>query len=292
MERSLREGSTLTVQHVAASREKMPASLDGKNSNSSSAGPSSAPAPSRGFGYWLSYARSLLFTNNVIYLYTAVLATVSLAGSVFDSRGRWQHGCVRLWAWLVLKTGGVRVRVEGLNHLEGQHPVIFCVNHPSAMDIPILLASLPVQFRFLAKRELFQLPFMGWYLRRAGHISVERGRPHEAMRSFEEAAARVRRGTSVVLFPEGTRSRRAGVMLPFKGGSFYLAVHAGVPVVPVTLNGTRHTHEPDTLHVRGGQTEMIIHEPISTAGLSTNDVHALSQRVREKILSRFVPVKN
>ncbi|HXJ92981.1 MAG TPA: lysophospholipid acyltransferase family protein [Terriglobia bacterium] len=254
--------------------------------------PTSSPAPRRGFGYWLSYARSLLFTNNLIYLYTAVLATVSLAGSFFDSRGRWQHGCVRLWGWLILKTSGVRVRVEGLDHLKDQPTVIFCVNHPSAMDIPILLASLRVQFRFLAKRELFQLPFLGWYLRRAGHISVERGRPHEAMRSFEEAAARVRRGTSVVLFPEGTRSRRAGVMLPFKGGSFYLAVHAGVPVVPITLNGTRHTHEPDTLHVRGGQTELIIHQPISTVGLTTEDVQTLSDRVRQKILSRFVPAKD
>ena len=263
-------------------------SLDNKDLNTSSTEPAPARTPSRGIGYWLSYARSLLVTNNLIYLYTAVLTIVSLAGSVIDSRGRWQHGCARVWGWLILKTSGVRVRVEGLHHLKGQHTVIFCVNHPSAMDIPILLASLPIQFRFLAKLELFQLPFLGLYLRRAGHIAVERGRPHEAMRSFEEAAARIRRGTSVVLFPEGTRSRHAGAMLAFKGGSFYLAIHAGVLVVPITLNGTRHTHEPDTLHVRGGQTEMIIHEPISTAGLSTDDVQTLSQRVRQTILSRFV----
>jgi 1-acyl-sn-glycerol-3-phosphate acyltransferase len=267
----------------------MQASLGHKGVNPSDATPTSSPASPRGFRYWLSYARSLVFTNNLIYLYTAVLTIASLAGSVVDSRGRWQHGCARLWGWVILKTSGVRVRVEGLDHLKDQHTVIFCVNHPSAMDIPILMASLPVQFRFLAKRELFRLPFLGWYLRRSGHISVERGRPHEAMRSFEEAAARIRRGTSVVLFPEGTRSRRAGVLLPFKGGSFYLAVHAGVPVVPITLNGTRHTHEPDTLHVRGGQTELIIHQPIPTVGLSTEDVQTLSDLVRKQILSRFVP---
>jgi 1-acyl-sn-glycerol-3-phosphate acyltransferase len=285
MERRLREGSVLTLAQMT----ERGAGRDRRDLNTSASGPAWSGRPRRGVGYWLSYARSLLITNNLIYLYTAVLTVAAVAGSLFDSRGHWQHGCARLWGWLILKTSGVRVRVEGLERLEGHRTVIFCVNHPSAMDIPILLSSLPVQFRFLAKRELFQLPFLGLFLRRAGHVPVERSRPHEAKRSFEEAAARIRQGTSVVLFPEGTRSRRAGVMLPFKAGTFYLAIQAGVPVAPITLNGTRHTHEPDTLHIRGGQTEMIIHEPIPTEGLSAENVQALSQRVREKILSRFVP---
>jgi 1-acyl-sn-glycerol-3-phosphate acyltransferase len=244
-------------------------------------------APSRGLLYWLSYLRSLVFTNILMYACTAVLGTLSVAGSVVDARGRWQHGCARFWGWLVLKIGRVRVRVEGLEHLNPAETVIFCANHPSAMDIPILLACLPVQFRFLAKRELFRLPFLGWHLRRSGHIAVERGRPREAMKSLEAAAERIRQGTPVVLFPEGTRSRRAGRMLPFKTGSFYLAIRSGVPVVPITLNGTRYVLEPDTYHVRPGLTELIIHEPIATAALTLDDVHTLSDRVRAAILSRF-----
>jgi len=249
-----------------------------------------APRPrSRGFRYWLSYLRALLFTDILIYLYTAVLSLVALLGSLFDRQGRWQHGCARLWGWLILKTSFIRVRVEGLQNLKALPTVIFCVNHPSAMDIPILLASLPVSFRFVAKRELFELPFLGWFLRRAGHIAVERQRPREARRSFEEAARRIREGTSVVLFPEGHRSRLGGEVLPFKTGSFFLAVQAGVPIIPITLNGTRHVHEPDTLHVRPGKTEMIVHPPIPTAGLGREDVERLSNRVRQAILSRFVP---
>jgi 1-acyl-sn-glycerol-3-phosphate acyltransferase len=253
--------------------------------------PASSPpsSASRGLLYWLSYLRSLVFTNILIYASTAVLGTLSLAGSVFDAQGRWQHGCAHFWGWLILKIGFIRVRVEGLEHVNAGETVIFCANHPSAMDIPILLACLPVPFRFLAKRELFRLPFLGWHLRRSGHIAVERGRPREAMKSLDEAAERIRQGTSVVLFPEGTRSRRAGRMLPFKTGSFYLAIRSGVPLVPITLNGTRHVLEPDTYHVRPGPTELIIHAPIPTAGLTLDDVHTLSDRVRAAILSRFTP---
>jgi len=234
----------------------------------------------------LSYARSLLFTNLLIYLYTAVMGTLSLLGSIFDSHGRWQHGCARTWSWLILKTSGVRVRVEGLEHVDPRRTTIYCVNHPSAMDIPILFVNLPVQFRFLAKRSLFRLPFLGWHLHRSGHIPVDRAHPREALKSLDDAANKIREGRSVVLFPEGTRSRD-GNMLPFKGGSFYLAIRAGAPIVPITLNGSRAVLKPHSYHVRPGQTEMIAHPPIPTEGLRLDDVDALSERVRREILSRF-----
>lgn len=235
--------------------------------------------------YYLSYFRSLVFTNPLIYFYTAFCGTLSLLGSVVDSGGRWQHFCARMWSWLILKTSGIRVRVEGLENVNPAVTAIYCSNHASAMDIPILFVYLPLQFRFLAKRSLFHLPFLGWHLRRSGHISVDRMRPHEALKGFDRAAQRIREGRSVITFPEGTRSRTSE-MLPFKGGSFYLAILAQVPVVPITLNGTRDVLVPDTYHVRSGQTEMIIHKPIPTAGLTVEDVQSLSDRVREQIQSR------
>jgi 1-acyl-sn-glycerol-3-phosphate acyltransferase len=164
------------------------------------------------------------------------------------------------------------------------------VNHQSAMDIPILFVNLPVQFRFVAKRSLFNLPFMGWHLRRSGHIPVDRDRPQQAMKSMKKVAQEIRKGKSVMLFPEGHRSRN-GQLLPFKAGSFYIAILSGVPIVPITINGTPRVLKPDTYHVRAGQTEMIVHPAVPTQGLTLHDVDALSQRVRNIIASRFVPAE-
>jgi 1-acyl-sn-glycerol-3-phosphate acyltransferase len=234
----------------------------------------------------LSYVRSLLITDMLIYLYTGVCGAASLIGSFFDSGGRWQHGCARVWSWLILKTSRIQLDIQGLEHVNATRPVIFCSNHPSAMDIPILFASLPVQFRFAAKRSLFHLPFLGWHLRRSGHIPVDRGHPRKALKSLDQAAEKIRAGTSVVLFPEGHRSRD-GSMGEFKAGSFYLAIQAGVPLIPITLNGSRAVLKPDTLHVKPGKVEVIIHPPIATAGLTLHEVEKLSNSVRQIILSRF-----
>jgi 1-acyl-sn-glycerol-3-phosphate acyltransferase len=253
--------------------------------------PAKKPLAGNSRRYYLSYLRSLCFTSPLILFYTAICGTLSLGGSLFDPRGRWQHGCARVWSWLILKTSGIRVRTEGLENLSKSGTLIFCVNHQSAMDIPALFVGLPVQFRFLAKRSLFKIPFLGWHLRRSGHIPVDRDRPRQALKSLDRAAKMIREGSSVVLFPEGRRSRD-GQLGAFKAGSFYLAILAGVPIVPITLNGSRAVLKPDTYHVHAGQIEMIVHHPLLTRGLTVEDIDALSERVRNQILSRFQPLVN
>lgn len=235
---------------------------------------------------FLSLLRSLVFPDLPICIYTAAFGAASLAGSLFDPHGRWQHDCARLWSKFILKTSGIRLQITGGENIPRQGAAIFCSNHPSAMDIPILFVCLPVQFRFVAKRSLFDVPFLGWHLWRSGHIPVERDRPHKAVKSLDKAAERIRAGCPVVLFAEGHR-HRDGSLGPFKRGSFYLAIKSGAPVVPVTINGSRHVLEPDSAIVRPGAVQIVFHPPIPTSGLTLDDVESLSDQVRNQVLSRF-----
>jgi 1-acyl-sn-glycerol-3-phosphate acyltransferase len=173
-------------------------------------------------GEKLGYARSLLITAPLIFLYTAVMGSISVASSVFDARGRVQHGCARLWAKMILWTSRVRVHVTGLENIRSDVPYVLCLNHQSHMDIPIVLAALPFQFRFTPKKQLFRYPFLGWHLRRSGHVPIDRENPRAAVKSLREAAESLRIGSPVVIFPEGGTSID-GSIKPFKGGGFMLA---------------------------------------------------------------------
>lgn len=231
----------------------------------------------------LSYARSLLITAPLIFLYTGVMGSISLVSSLIDARGRLQHCCARIWARLILWTSGVSVKINGLENLKAGVPYVLCVNHQSHMDIPIILAALPLQFRFAAKKPLFRYPFLGWHLRRSGHVPVDRENPHAAVKSLRDAASTIKHGTPVVIFPEGGTSRDGNIK-PFKGGGFMLATKSMARVVPVTIRGSRAVLVPKTYHVRGGAVEVIVGNPISVEGLSTAE---LVNRVRDEIVATF-----
>lgn len=234
----------------------------------------------------LSSVRALLITAPLICIYTVVMGSISVASSLVDSTGKMQHGCARVWSRMILWTSGVRVTVKGVSNIKPGIPCVFCVNHQSHMDIPIVLVSLPVQFRFLAKKQLFGIPFLGWHLRRSGQISIDRENPRAALKSMRAASAQIQNGTPVVIFPEGGTSAD-GVMHPFKGGGFVLATHASIDVVPVTIRGSRHVLVPKTWQVRSGNVEVIIDPPITSGDLSAND---LAARTYETMLKTFIKV--
>jgi 1-acyl-sn-glycerol-3-phosphate acyltransferase len=231
----------------------------------------------------LSYARSIVITAPLIFLYTAIMGSISVASSVFDSRGRVQHSCARIWSRVILWTSCVHIRVTGLENIKPGIPYVLCVNHQSHMDIPIVLAAFPFQFRFAAKKQLFRYPFLGWHLRRSGHVPIDRENPHAAVKSLREAAETIKHGTPVVIFPEGGTSRD-GEIKPFKGGGFMLATKSNAEAVPITIRGSRAVLVPKTYHVRGGLVEVVLGAPIASEGLTGTE---LANRVREQIVATF-----
>src|SRR6185503_5286064 len=182
--------------------------------------------------------RTVFWLIPTIAVYTIGLGIASITSSFFDRRGHFAHGCARAWSWLILATTGVEVTVSGLERLVPGRTYVFVSNHQSIYDIPILFWSLPYQLRIIAKESLGRFPFLGWHLRRTGHMLVDRKRPDRAA-IFSWASRLTSQGLSLIVFPEGTRSRD-GRVARFKGGSFYLALEAGLPIVPLSVIGSRH----------------------------------------------------
>ena len=222
----------------------------------------------------------------LVALYTMLMATLSLCCSPFDRRGRLQHWCARTWSRMIARTALLDVRVRGAEHLRAGESYVFLSTHQSWMDIPVMLGYLPCQLRIAAKREVFHIPFLGWHLRRAGHIPVNRGSTAESIASLRRAARLLGGGVSAFLFPEGTRTRD-GSLQPLKKGGFRLAMESGLAVVPVTITGTRRAMPRGSMVLRAGPVEMHLDPPIHTRGLTDADLPDLIGRVRDAMLGHF-----
>ena len=230
----------------------------------------------------MSLLRSLLFIDPLIVLATIVMGTISVVTSLFDKSGDAQHGVARGWSRLLLTISGTKVRVFGLEKLDPETSYILVSNHQSLMDTPVVMANLPLQFRFFAKEGLFHIPFLGTHLRRAGHLPVVRDNPRASLRVVHEAARMLRaRRVSVLLFPEGGRAP-AG-MREFKEGAAYLAVKAGVPVVPLGIAGTRGILPMGSAQFHPGRVELRVGDPIPTHHLKLQDREKLTRLLEQAV---------
>jgi len=230
------------------------------------------------------WCRTVLWLIPAIGVYTVVLGAISVGSSLFDRRGHLAHGCARAWSWLILATTGVGVRVEGLERLTPGRTYVFASNHQSIYDTPVLFWSLPFQLRIIAKESLGRFPVLGPHLKRTGHMLIDRRRPDRAG-IFGWASRLTSNGLSLIVFPEGTRSPD-GYLGKFKGGSFLLAMQAGLPIVPVSVVGSRHVMRKGELTTRPGHVTLVVHDPIETVAdpePPTAHVRALAARVREAI---------
>jgi 1-acyl-sn-glycerol-3-phosphate acyltransferase len=215
-------------------------------------------------------------------------AIIALVTIPFDRSGAVYRWNARTWARCVLAAGGITVRVKGLEKLDrGQHYVFVC-NHASVFDIPAVLAALPYSINLVYKKELERVPVFGWGLKWGADIGIDRGSSTEARQSLDEAVAKIRGGISVLLYAEGTRTLD-GKLQPFKRGAFNLAVRAGVPVVPLTINRSFGILPKGSLSVRPGTIELMIESPISMGGRHGKEAEVqLMEQVHTAIAAHYI----
>lgn len=232
----------------------------------------------------LSFLTALLYRDPMVILATIAYGSVSLVVSLFDHNGDKQAAVAAAWARMLLRISGVTLRVEGLEKLSASESYVFAPNHVSYMDTPAMLTAIPARFRFLANDYLFRIPFLGTHLTRAGHIPVVQGNARESIRALNEAGKIIRaRQISVLVFPEGGRSPD-GSLQDFRDGAAFIAIKAGVPIVPVALKGMSDVLPMGSMHIRPGVVEVHVGDPIATADLTIRDRGALTEQIRAKLV--------
>lgn len=218
---------------------------------------------------------------------TMIVAPITVVLALFERDGKPGWKLAVRWMEFNLRMSGVRVKVVGLERLDPSKQYVFMSNHRSAADIVAIGWALwQYQIRFVAKKELARVPFFGWGLRALKNIVIDRSNHVQALRSYAVAGERIRRGISVVVFPEGTRGEGAS-LLPFKKGGFVLAIETQTPIVPIAVVGTERVMPKRSLRIDSGDVEVRIGEPISTAGVSVKDKDQILRAVRESIESQM-----
>lgn len=214
------------------------------------------------------------------------MATVTIFVSFFSKTGDAPHLVARAWARSILFVSGIKVTVNGTSNLESGRSFIYMVNHQSNFDIPVLLGCLPVQFRWLAKAELFKIPLFGRGMRGCGYISIDRSDRAAAIESLNAAAGIIKSGTSVLIFPEGTRSMDGNVK-SFKKGGFVLTVDAGVPIIPIVIHGTWAIMPKKRLLITPHPVALEILPPVDTSVYSRETKDDLMETIRKIMCETF-----
>jgi 1-acyl-sn-glycerol-3-phosphate acyltransferase len=213
---------------------------------------------------------------------TVVCGSLSFAVSLFDKQGRWQHRIARVWARSLVFFAGCSLRVDGGEHL-AKHPVaVYAANHTSYMDTPVIFAALPFQFRILAKKELWPIAFIGWYLDRSGQIPIDTANPRTTLSSLGIGVKALRNGMPLFVFPEGGRTPD-GALQNFLSGAAYLAIRAQVPLVPIALSGVYDLLPIHTRHLYSGELALKAGEPIDTTGMTIRQTDELTAQLRNAI---------
>lgn len=231
-----------------------------------------------------NFLRALLLIPFALFLTLLISLATLFMTLVLRREADTVQGLASWWARSICKAGGVEVVVSRQEELEPEKPYIFAANHQSQFDIFVLQGFLGVDFRWLAKKELFAVPVWGPAMRRAGYIPIDRSRGRKALKSLAEAAEKIGAGTSVIIFPEGTRSRD-GRLQEFKAGAMVLALKAGVPIVPVAIRGTHEILPKGRLLMKPGTVQVRVGRPIETdAAMAKHDLARIAQAAVAELL--------
>jgi 1-acyl-sn-glycerol-3-phosphate acyltransferase len=224
--------------------------------------------------------RTNLIQGPLFFLATGFFGTLALLASLVAKTGRTQHRIARVWARTCVWISGSRLTIRGAENLRRYPLAVYAANHTSYMDTPVIFASLPFQFRILAKKELWSMPFIGWYLSRSGQIPVETG--NGTLSSLGAGVKALRAGMPLFVFPEGSRTPD-GAMQPFLSGAAFLAIRAQVPLVPIALQGVYNLLPIHTRHFYPGQLVLTVGDPLQTKGMSIRQADELTLRLRSAI---------
>jgi 1-acyl-sn-glycerol-3-phosphate acyltransferase len=230
----------------------------------------------------------LIFFIPVLVISTTISAILALLVGLLNPYGRYATAVFRGWARSLLLAAGIKLEISGLENIEPEKSYILIANHQSHMDIPVLTCVLPVPLRIIAKKELFKIPFLGWGMKGVGMLSIDRSNRKKSIDTLKEAEEIIKTHVlSILAFPEGTRSDD-GKIHPFKKGPFILAINTGLPLLPVSVSGTRKITPKGKISIHPGRVKVIIHPPVSTDNLTLGDRHKLVEDFQKTIQKGFI----
>ncbi len=229
-----------------------------------------------------------LFIIVIFFLLVTFLVVGSCLVGLFDNGSNSTHKCLTYWARACLFLSGLSIYIEGLERLNPESTYVFMANHASFLDILLVFAYVPHNFRIIAKEEVFRIPIMGWILQRSHQIPMDRANPRKGLASLRTAAALLKKGISIVVFPEGTRTTD-GAIQEFKATLFILPIRAGVSVVPVLIEGTFHALRRGTFLLNPAPLKMTFHDPICVGALKDRDRWTFARKVQDPLVAAAAP---
>ena len=234
------------------------------------------------FFYRVLYPLIRPFYLIFLILNTIIVCLTIIIISPFDKKGNIVHYIGKFWSLLNVFLSGTRLTIKGMEKIDTNLPHIVMSNHQSLFDVWALIGKIPLQIRWIVKSEIRKIPIFGYTLERMGHVYVDRRNRTAAFISLETASKKIKKGTSVIIFPEGTRSKD-GQLLKFRMGGIIMALKSGVPILPVTVNGSRFVLPKNTLALMPGKIEIIIGDVIDPGIYDENQRHELMEKIRSAI---------